>query len=163
MELYELIRKANRDEGLGIRALALRFGVHRRTVRDALSSATPAERKVPERTSPALGPWQGTIRGWLSDDLTAPRKQRHTAHRVWERLTHECGAEVAEATVRAHVAKVRFELDNHARAVTVPQTHGPGEELLCGKPHRASSPAATSGRSTVTRSRSDSSGNSETT
>lgn len=128
VELYERIRKANRAEGLGVRALARRFQVHRRTVRDALSSATPPERKVPERSSPALGSWQGTIRRWLTDDQSAPRKQRHTAHRVWERLTQECGAGVAEPTVRAYVAKVRFELENHARAVTVPQTHGAGEE-----------------------------------
>jgi len=128
VELYERIRKANREEGLGIRALAGRFHVHRRTVREALSSATPPPRKAPERTSPALGPWQSTIRGWLTDDLSAPRKQRHTAHRVWERLTEELGATVAEATVRAYVARVRFELENHAWAVTVPQTHGPGQE-----------------------------------
>jgi transposase len=128
VELYERIRRANRDEGLGIRALAARFRVHRRTVRDALRSATPPERKVPERTSPVLGPWQGTIRQWLVDDQRAPRKQRHTAHRIWERLTEECGATVAEPTVRAYVAQVRFELENHARVVTVPQTHGPGEE-----------------------------------
>ena len=128
VELYERIRRANRDEGLGIRALADRFGIHRRTVRAALESAVPAPRKVPERSAPALGPWQGTIRRWLVEDQDAPRKQRHTAHRIWERLVEECGASVAEATVRAYVARVRFELENHAAAVTVPQTHGPGEQ-----------------------------------
>jgi transposase len=128
VELFEKIRKDNREQGLGIRALAAKHHVHRRTVREALASATPAERKVPERSSPVLGPWQATIRQWLTDDLSAPRKQRHTAHRIWERLTQECGATVAEPTVRAHVAKVRFELENHAWAVTVPQTHGPGEQ-----------------------------------
>jgi transposase len=128
VELFERIRKANREEGLGIRALAERFGVHRRTVRQALTSATPSERKVPERTAPALGPWQGTIRQWLTADLEVPRKQRHTGHRVWARLRDECGASVAESTVRAFVAEVRFELENHAFAVTVPQSHGPGEE-----------------------------------
>jgi transposase len=128
VELFERIRKANREEGLGIRALAERFGVHRRTVRQALTSATPLERKVPERTAPALGPWQGTIRQWLTADMEVPRKQRHTAHRVWARLRDECGALVAESTVRAFVAQVRFELENHAFAVMVPQRHGPGEE-----------------------------------
>jgi transposase len=128
VELYERIRKDNRDEGLGIRALAAKHRVHRRTVREALASATPPERKVPDRVAPALGPWQDTIRGWLIADSTAPRKQRHTAHRVWARLRDECGAVVAESTVRAFVAQVRFELDNHLWAVTVPQTHRPGEE-----------------------------------
>jgi transposase len=128
VELYERIRKANREEGLGIRALAGRFHVHRRNVREALASATPPQRKVPERVAPALGAHQETIRGWLTADLTAPRKQRHTAHRVWARLRDEHGATVSESTVRAFVAEVRFELANHASVVTVPQTHGPGEQ-----------------------------------
>ncbi len=128
VELYERIRKDNREEGLGIRALALKHHVHRRNVREALASAVPPERKMPEREATALGPWTEIIRAWLVADREAPRKQRHTARRVHQRLVHEYGAVVAESTVRAHVAQVRFELDNTLRVVTVPQTHGPGEE-----------------------------------
>jgi hypothetical protein len=47
---------------------------------------------------------------------------------VHQRLVAEYGADVAESTVRAYVARVNFELDNTLRVVTVPQTHGPGEE-----------------------------------
>lgn len=128
VELYEKIRKAHRDEGLGIRALSARFHVHRRTVREALSCALPPARKVPERICPALGPWQGLVREWLVEDRGAPRKQRHTAHRVWVRLSEECGARVAESTVRAYVAQVRAELGYDIGQVMVPQAHVPGAE-----------------------------------
>jgi transposase len=130
VELYERIRKDNR-EGLSIRALAAKHHVHRRNVREALVSATPPERKSPERVSPALGPWTTIIRAWLVADRSAPRKQRHTARRVHQRLVAEYGAQVAESTVRAYVAHVNFELDNTLFTVTVPQTHGPGEEGEC--------------------------------
>jgi transposase len=130
VELYERIRKDSRA-GLSIRALAGRYHVHRRTVRDALASATPSARKSAERESPALGPWRGLIRSWLEADRAVPKKQRHTARRVWQRLVDEHGATVAESTVRAFVAQVNFELENVLRAVTVPQTHLPGEEAEC--------------------------------
>jgi len=131
VELYERIRKDNRDGGLSIRALAAKHHVHRRNVREALASAVPPERKAPVRESPALGPWMMLIRAWLVADRQAPRKQRHTARRVHERLVAEYGARVAESTVRAYVAQVNFELDSTLRAVTVPQSHGPGEEAEC--------------------------------
>lgn len=61
---------------------------------------------------PALGPWHDLIRAWLTADLAAPRKQRHTAHRVWVRPVEECGAQVGESTVRKFVAQVRREFEN---------------------------------------------------
>ncbi|MDQ3306133.1 MAG: IS21 family transposase [Actinomycetota bacterium] len=128
VELYERIRRDNRDEALSVRALADRHHVHRRTVREALASATPPGRKTPERESTALGPWKEVIRTWLKDDRQAPRKQRHSARRVWQRLVAEYGATMAESTVRSFVAQVNFELDNTLAIVTVPQTHGPGAE-----------------------------------
>ena len=50
-------------------------------------------------------------------DLSAPRKQRHTARRVWQRLVDERGASVAESTVRAYVGRVRRELEGHTVAL----------------------------------------------
>lgn len=128
VELYEVIRNDHRDEGLSVRRLAERHHVHRRTVREALTSATPPPRKTPERDAPALGPWMLVIRSWLVADRDAPVKQRHTAHRIHQRLVAEYGAVVSESTVRAYVASVKAELNGILSKVTVPQTHLPGEE-----------------------------------
>jgi hypothetical protein len=57
----------------------------------------------------------------------APRKQRHTARRIWRRLVDEHGARVAERTVREYVAARRRELGERGR-VFVPQIHQAGIE-----------------------------------
>ena len=101
MELFEQIRKAHDREELSIRELARRFHVHRRTVRQALGSPLPPPRRAAPRPTPALEPWTSVIDAWLADDLTAPKKQRHTARRVWQRLVAEHGAQVGESTVAA--------------------------------------------------------------
>ena len=58
VELFEQIRRAAEREGLGVRALARRFGTHRRTVREALASPLPAPRKVVVRPAPKLERWK---------------------------------------------------------------------------------------------------------
>ena len=128
MELFERIRHDKREEGLTMRALARRHKVHRRTVRQALASALPPRRAVPTRTAPVMAPWKPIIRTWLIADREAPRKQRHTARRVWQRLLEEHDAEVAESTVRAYVRELRSELGSGTEQVTIVARHGPGEE-----------------------------------
>jgi hypothetical protein len=128
VEQFERIRRDHREEGLSIRALAVRHRVHRRTVRQALGDAVPPAPKVPERVSPVLGRYEAIVRGWLVADRDAPRKQRHTARRVWQRLVEEEGAQVAESSVRAMVAALKVELGSDRRQVAVPQTHAPGVE-----------------------------------
>jgi transposase len=129
VELYEQIRRARRLEpGVSIRALASRFGTHRRTVRDALGSAVPPPRKPVVRACPVLDRWKSIIDAWLEADRVAPRKQRHTARRVWQRLLDEHQAQVGESTVRRYVAEVRRRQPPRLVEVKVPQHHPLGDE-----------------------------------
>jgi hypothetical protein len=130
VELFEAIRRDARLEGgVSIRELAGRHGVHRRTVRAALAAAVPPPRKAyPSRPRPAIGAWTGVIDGWLLGDRQVPRKQRHTARRVWQRLVAEHAAQVSEVTVSRYVARRRVELGLDRVEVAVPQTHPAGAE-----------------------------------
>ncbi|MBC7644247.1 MAG: IS21 family transposase, partial [Thermoleophilia bacterium] len=112
---------------MSIRELAARHGVHRRDVRAALLSAVPPARKPRVRTAPKLGVYHELIDAWLTGDRAEPRKQRHTARRVWERLRDEHGAQVAERTVAYYVHERRRELGLASEGF-VPQQHEPGAE-----------------------------------
>jgi transposase len=128
-ELFEQIRKDRRVEGTSIRELAGRHHVHRRTVRQALDSAVPPPRKVyPQRRRPAIDAYALVIDGWLLVDRQVPRKQRHTARRVWQRLVAEHGATLSEVTVSRYVARRKAELGLDRVEVSVPQAHPPGAE-----------------------------------
>ncbi len=129
VELFEQIRKDRRVEGASIRELADRHRVHRRTVRQALESAVPPPRKpYPQRPRPAIDDYAGLIDVWLLADREVPRKQRHTARRVWQRLVAEHGAACSEVSVSRYVARRRAELGLDRVEVSVPQSHAPGAE-----------------------------------
>ncbi len=129
VELFEQIRKDRRVEGTSIRELADRHRVHRRTVRQALESALPPPRKpYPQRPRPAIDDYAAIVDGWLVADREVPRKQRHTARRVWQRLVAEHGATCSEVTVSRYVARRRAELGLEHVDVAVPQAHPPGAE-----------------------------------
>ena len=132
VELYGAIRRDARRDGMGIRELAARYGVHRRTVRQALESASPPPRKQRCFPAPRLGPGKPLIDAMLRADLDAPRKQRHTARRVLARLVDEHNLEVSYSSVRDYVARRRREILAEAGWAAeqgfVPQSHAPGAE-----------------------------------
>ena len=127
VELFEAIRRDHAVHGWGVRRLACVHHVGRGTVRQALSSAVPPRRRIPRRKAPVLGPAKPFIEAVLEADRQAPRKQRHTSHRIWERVRSELGIEVAESTVRQYVGRRKRELLGPIE-VMVPQVKDPGAE-----------------------------------
>jgi transposase len=74
------------------------------------------------------------IDAMLREDLVAPRKQRHTCRRVWQRLVDEHGAEISYSSVVAYVGHRRPQIVAEARDRVgvmdgfVPQAHEPGRD-----------------------------------
>jgi len=107
----ECIRKLYFREGWSVRKIARELHHSRKTVRKALADAGPWKYRLTRpRPSPKVGPFHELIRQWLAADQRAPRKQRHTARRIYERLRDEHGYQGAESTIRRAVAQVRREL-----------------------------------------------------
>jgi transposase len=105
----EFIKKKHVVEGWPIRKIARQLEVSRQTVRRVLASpAEPPryEQHLP-RSQPVMGPYLPVIERWLKEDESAPRKQRHTARRVHDRLVEEYGFLGSEVTVRRAVRALR--------------------------------------------------------
>ena len=90
-------------------------------------------RPPPKRTS-RLDPYREVIGAWLRDDLDAPRKQRHTAKRIFDRLLdeHDAAGAVSYWMVREYVAirrrEIRIGAGREPADTFVPQEHLPGRE-----------------------------------
>jgi transposase len=129
VELFETIRREYEFGEGTIRGVARKLGVHRRMVRDAIGNAVPMARKKPDRPHWKLKPFITLIEEMLKADLGAPRKQRHTAHRIWERLKAEgTGCEISERSIRKYVRKRRLVLGLIGRETCIPQSYPWGLE-----------------------------------
>ena len=107
------------------------FGLHRDTVRKMLAhSVPPGYRRRKPPTRPKIGPYTGVIDRILEDDpvsstgqaLNLPKKQRHTAKRIHERLRDEYGFDGGYTIVKDYVRKHR----RRTREMFVPLVHPPG-------------------------------------
>ena len=123
VDVYLRVRRAVMVDGMSMREAARVFGLHRDTVRKMLAySVPPGYRRQTPPKRPKLEPFTGVIDRILEDDLRRPKKQRHTAKRIFERLRDEYGFDGGYTTVKDYVRENR----RQTREMFVPLSHPPG-------------------------------------
>ena len=123
VDLYLQVRRAVRIEGLSERAAARRFGIDPRTVSKMMKFSVPpgyVRQKPPVR--PKLDPFIAVIDRILEEDRSRPKKQQHTAKRIFERLRDEHGFTGGITIVKDYVAGWR----RRSQEMFVPLVHPPG-------------------------------------
>ena len=123
MEQWSEIRRRVLVEGVSRRQIMRETGMHWETLQKILNhSEPPGYRQGRPRPRNKLGPYLPKIELILQEDMAFPRKQRHTAKRIWERLQTDGftgGYTVVKDAVRA--------LTQRRQEVFVPLIHRPGE------------------------------------
>src|SRR5215831_13320137 len=117
------IRRRVLVDGASKRQILRETGIHWKTLEKILRHSQPPGLRAKEpRPKPKLGPFLDRIAQILDEDQDAPRKQRHTAKRIYQRLC-EAGYEGGYSVVRDAVRRAR----RLRREVFVPLAHPPGE------------------------------------
>lgn len=121
----EYIRKKHYVEGWSIRKISRNLSVARQTVRKALqTSEIPKYNLRKEKPCPVMDPYKEIVKEWLEKDKEQPKKQRHTARRIFHRLCEEYGFTGSESTVRNYVRTLK----NEQKEVFIPLTADWGEQ-----------------------------------
>src|SRR3954465_5993366 len=123
VDLYARVRRACHVEGMSQRQVARLFGIDPKTVAKMLRfSVPPGYRRSKPPVRPKLDGVTGVIDRILDEDRERPRKQRHTARRIFQRLKAGHGFTGGETIVRAYVRERRLQ----GREMFVPLVHPPG-------------------------------------
>jgi len=125
------LRKLYYDEGKNITDISKETGRDRKTVRLCLEKEDWNEiqpRSLAGVEFPKLDPFKADVDAWLTEDKKAKRKQRHTARRVYQRLTdkYKEGFSCSYRTVAGYVSKRKKEIFGQ-RAGYLPLEHIAGE------------------------------------
>lgn len=124
MEQWAEIRRQVLVEGMSKREACKRYAIHFLTLKKILShEEPPGYRRAKPPTRPLTAPVLPIIRQILDDDTKAPKKQRHTAKRIWERLREEHGFTGCYTSVKDAVREMKV----GRKEVFLPLSHPPGE------------------------------------
>lgn len=132
MDQIHRIRELFYEQGKNLSEIAIIMNCDWRTVRkyvdmEDFSSPPPVPLRDEEHNS-KLDPFKPQIDSWLEADKLAPRKQRHTAKRIYKRLESEnqdfsCNYRL----VVLYVKQRKEELNLNKTAGYIPLEHRPGE------------------------------------
>jgi transposase len=104
----ETIRRLYFIQRHSIREVSKELHHSRKTVKKAITDASvPEYHLTVPRTSPVMDPFKSIIERWLEEDKNQPKKQRHTAHRIFTRLVGEHNFTGGERTVRQYVSRLK--------------------------------------------------------
>jgi len=125
MQIWTDIRRKVLVEKVPKRQICREYQISFHTLEKMLRNVEPTgyQQRPGERPRPKLGAFLGVIDQILEEDTTAPKKQRHTAKRIFERLRDEHGYQGSESQVRRYLA----DNDHRHREVFVPLAQPPGE------------------------------------
>jgi len=120
VDQYEYIRSGRRVYGKSIHQLQRETGHSRNTIRKVLRGEYQGYSPRENQPYPALGPYLSLIDKWLEEDKDRPKKQRHTAQRIFDRLEEEHGFDGGVSTVRNYVRQAKRRIGLGAPAVFIP-------------------------------------------
>jgi len=124
MEFWRDVRRQVLTGELSQRAAMKQYGLGWHTLKKILThDEPPGYRLTRPRKKRKLEPFLPIIHQILEDDRQAPKKQRHTAHRVFERLRDEHGYTGGETVVKDAVRAWK----QTRQEVFLPLSHPPGE------------------------------------
>src|SRR5262249_13871538 len=90
MEQWAEIRRRVLTNETSQREACRQYQIHWLTLKKILAhEEPPGYRRARPPRRPKIDPVLPVIRAILDADKTAPKKQRHTAHRIWQRLRDE--------------------------------------------------------------------------
>jgi hypothetical protein len=100
MEFWTEVRRRVLTDELSKRAACREYELSWHTLAKILvHDETPGYCKTQPRKKPKLAAFLLSIHQILEDDRTAPKKQRHTAQRIYDRLRQEHGFDGLDARV----------------------------------------------------------------
>ena len=128
MDQYEMIRTGCRVYGQNISEMARMTGHSRNTIKKAIRGEPWGYQERVHQPFPVLDKYLTVIDGWLMGDKDKPRKQRHTARRIYNRLVEEHGYKGSEPTVRRYVRFAKLSLGIGTSCAFIPCDPEAGHE-----------------------------------